>query len=111
MKNKTSITHLTRLCLCALLAGVLFISCKDQPSFVEQIGKDFREVQSEFEKGYKQQDTSWISIDTIIIDTTIIRAMEKGKYPFYRIKFIGKNVSGLKITYFINDSVSALNAR
>jgi hypothetical protein len=34
MKNKTSITHLTRLCLCALLAGVYSLSFGQKIQFI-----------------------------------------------------------------------------
>ena len=65
------------------------VGCADSPSLVEQIGKDVRDIQSEFEKGYKQPNTSWISVDTVIIDTTVLRAIEQGQYRYYRVKFVG----------------------
>jgi len=56
MKNKRLNTRKLRYVFYTLLTCVLCVGCGDQPSLVEQIGKDVRSIQSEFEKGYKTQD-------------------------------------------------------
>jgi len=40
MKNKTSITHLTRLCVWCIVSGCLFVSCVNDPTKKEIIKKD-----------------------------------------------------------------------
>lgn len=110
MKNKDLKTTVLRYVFYTLLTCVLCVGCADSPSFIEQIGKDVRNIQNEFEKGYKA-DTSYISIDTIIIDTTTIRAMEEGKYKYYRVQFVGTNEATLRVNYYYSDSLSVGNAR
>ncbi len=99
MKNKRLNNRKLRYVFYTLLTCVLCVGCTDSPSFVEQIGKDVRNIQQEFEKGCKQPKETWISVDTIIIDTIIIKAIEEGKYKYYRIKIIPPQ-SGITTIYW-----------
>jgi hypothetical protein len=56
MKNKTSFTHITRLCLCALLAGVYSFS-------FGQTFNPFTDCGTWAQS--KEYITNWVSIDTI----------------------------------------------
>lgn len=48
---------LQRNLLYILLTCVLCVGCADSPSLVEQIGKDIKNIQQEFKKGYTATDT------------------------------------------------------
>jgi len=79
MKKLFKTTHF------AIYILLMCVGCGDQPSLTEQIGRDVRIPQSDSEKGYKQTEETWINVDTVFIDTTIIKAIEDGKYKYYRI--------------------------
>lgn len=57
MKNKDSKTTILRYVFYTLLTCVLCVGCSDSPSLVEQIGKDVKSIQKEFNKGYTATDT------------------------------------------------------
>ena len=106
-----SISHykFMRKILIILISLFACIGCTDSPKLIEQIGKDVRSIQNEFEKGYNS-DTGWVSIDTIIIDTTFIREIENNGYKYYRIecKSIPQNTELRIIWYYSlkSDSLS-----
>jgi len=85
MKAKLRLQNITRYFIYTLLTCILCLGCLDN-SLIEEIGKDEIIIQNEFEKC-----ASWISVDTVIIDTTIIRGIKQGKYKYYRVKFVVGN--------------------
>ena len=69
MKNKDSKTTVLRYVFYTLLTCVLCVGCADSPSLVEQIGKDVKSIQKEFEKGYTATDTiQGVELDEFIKD-------------------------------------------
>jgi len=62
MKNKTLITHLTRLCLCALLAGVCFSSFGQKKMFIECYNNFENKRVCDTTYEYFRSDTSVIHI-------------------------------------------------
>ncbi len=90
-----------------ILLGIAFYNdnTNESVSLTQQVGKRFRTMQDEFEKGYKTDTSEWITIDTVIIDTVITNAIKDGRYRYYKFRVVPPKDGIIIMNYFINDSV------
>lgn len=71
----------------------LFISCTDQPSLVEGLGKDVRTIQSEFEKGYSQPKREAIGMTATLLYLQETNQIDSISIDLYRLLQIQDSIA------------------
>ena len=94
---------LQRNLLYILLTCVLCVGCADSPSLVEQIGKDVKSIQKEFEKGYTATEVH-AKIKSIY---TNVLYRQSPSLKFYLTMFLLMIIEGLALhiiysNYFVS---------